>query len=71
MAAPDDTTMDTGSETQSNPTLQLQCSAACSSEDVKKLLEEKLQRQLTDYMVIFNDTEVILYSLSSTCTVYI
>lgn len=58
MAAPDDTTMDTGSETQSNPTLQLQCSAACSSEDVKKLLEEKLQRQLTDYMVIFNDTEL-------------
>lgn len=58
MAAPDDTTMDTGSETQSNPTLQLQCSAACSSEDVKKLLEEKLQRQLTDYTVIFNDTEL-------------
>ena len=38
--------------------MQLQCNAASSAEDIKKLLGEKLQRQLTDYSVIFNDTEV-------------
>lgn len=44
--------------TQGNVALQLQCSASSSAEDVKKLLEEKLDRQLTGYVVIFNGTEV-------------
>ena len=46
-----------------NVTLQLQCSASSSAEDVKKLLEEKLDRQLTGYVVVFNGMEV-----QCTCT---
>ena len=56
--------------TQGNVTLQLQCSASSSAEDVRKLLEEKLDRQLTGYVVVFNGIEVtksdvkpIFYSL--------
>jgi len=45
--------------TQGNVTLQLQCRASSSAEDVKKLLEEKLGRQLPGYMVVFNGTEVM------------
>lgn len=44
--------------TQGNVTLQLQCSASSSAEDVKKLLEEKLDRQLTGYVVVFNGMEL-------------
>ena len=57
IAAPGDSTMDTNNGTLGSP-MQLQCNAASSAEDIKKLLGEKLQRQLTDYSVIFNDTEV-------------
>lgn len=49
--------MDTNNGTLGSP-MQLQCNAASSAEDIKKLLGEKLQRQLTDYSVIFNDTEL-------------
>ena len=57
MAAPGDDMASEGG-TQGNITLQLQCSVSSSAEDVKKLLEEKLDRQLTGYMVVFNGTEV-------------
>ncbi|RMX37929.1 hypothetical protein pdam_00022990, partial [Pocillopora damicornis] len=46
--APGDSTMDTNNGTLGSP-MQLQCNAASSAEDIKKLLGEKLQRQLTDY----------------------
>lgn len=58
MAAPGDTTLDTEDGTPGSPTLQLQCNATSSAEDIKKLLAEKLQRQLTDFPVSFNGTEV-------------
>lgn len=58
MAAPGDTTLDTEDGTPGSPTLQLQCNATSSAEDIKKLLAEKLQRQLTDFPVSFNGTEL-------------
>ena len=57
MAAPGDGMAPEGG-TEGNVALQLQCSASSSVEDVKKLLEEKLNRQLTDYMVVCNGSEV-------------
>ena len=58
MAAPgDDMAPDGG--TQRNVAIQLQCSVSSSAEDVKKLLEEKLDRQLTGYLVVFNGTAVM------------
>lgn len=51
--------MDADGGTPGSINLQLQCSASSSAEDVKKLLEEKLDRQLAGYMVVFNGTEVI------------
>ena len=44
--------------TQGNVTLQLQCSTSSSAEDVRKLLEEKLDRHLDGYTVVFNNSEV-------------
>jgi len=44
--------------TQDNITVQLQCSASSSAEEVRKLLEEKLNRQLNGYVVLFSNTEV-------------
>lgn len=57
MAAPGDDMAPEGG-TQGNVTLQLQCSASSSAEDIKKLLEEKLERELSGYVVVFNGTEV-------------
>lgn len=59
MATPGDTTLDTENGTPVSPTLQLQCNATSSAEDIKKLLAEKLQRQLTDYSLSFSGTELI------------
>ena len=59
MAASGDDIMASEGGTQGNVTLQLQCSASSSAEDVKKLLEEKLDRQLTGYVVVFNGMEVM------------
>ncbi|KAL9964395.1 hypothetical protein ACROYT_G028030 [Oculina patagonica] len=47
--------------TQGNVTLQLQCSASSSAEDIKKLLEEKLERELSGYVVVFNGTELTTF----------
>lgn len=50
--------MEPESGTQGNIPVQLQCSASSSAEDIRKLLEEKLDRQLAGYVVVFNNTEV-------------
>ena len=39
-------------------TTQVQCNATFSADDVKKLLEEKLEKRLESYIVFFNNTEV-------------
>ena len=43
---------------QGSVTTQLQCSVTSSADEVIKLLEEKLARQLDGYVVLFNNTEV-------------
>ena len=43
---------------QGNITTQLQCSVTSSADEVIKLLEEKLARQLDGYVLLFNNTEV-------------
>lgn len=59
MAAPGDDNMAPEGGTQSNVAVQLQCSVSSSAEDVKKLLEDKLDRQLTGYVVVFNGIVVM------------
>lgn len=58
MASPGDGMTPEGG-TQGNVPVQFQCNASSSAEDVKRILEEKLGRELTGYMVLFNGTEVI------------
>lgn len=50
--------METNRGSHGSITTQVQCNAAFSANDVKKLLEEKLDKQLESYIVFFNNTEV-------------
>lgn len=43
---------------QRNLSVQLQCRASSSAEEVRKLLEEKLNRHLDGYTLVFNNSEV-------------
>lgn len=52
--------METNRGSHGSITTQVQCNAAFSANDVKKLLEEKLDKQLESYIVFFNNTEVKL-----------
>lgn len=43
---------------QRNLSVQLQCRASSSAEEVRKLLEEKLSRHLDGYTLVFNNSEL-------------
>ena len=43
---------------QRNLSVQLQCRTSSSAEEVRKLLEEKLNRHLDGYTLVFNNSEV-------------
>lgn len=50
--------METEGSPQGSITAQLQCNATSSADEVKKCLEEKLNRQFDGYVVVFNNAEV-------------
>ena len=50
--------METDGGLRGSVTTQLQCNVTSSAGEVRNLLEEKLDRQLDGYIVLFNDTEV-------------